>query len=495
VTWRRALLALALGLSAAVVADGCGSGAKTKTVTTTRTQQAQTIAVVVPSQGATVATTSTGTVPGTGTVSSIGSTSAAGIIRPFAANSPWNTSIEAASRDPNSDRMMRFARERIGAIETGSGNTSTTSSPGSTATTQRRLLNDPLFINEHRWTPVVVDESTGVPTQTVCRQIPLPPPNDYCGDGWLINGLPIPFGDDPHPEFDGWYSVLDRRAGIEYDFWRARRSTTSSAISYQFMREWDLNGPGFLVPNEVSARGSGLPYMGGLILPEEIEAGHIDHALAMSVPAPAQHFYVQPASSTDGNGRTTSLPEGARIRLKPGVTLRSIENRFVEPRCNDPLFGVLHNTRKKLCAKYTFPSRTNKSAARALITALHVYGAIVVDRAAVPTLYAKFNGPWGQCLRDPNGNFLNSNGQPFTSGSSRTRQCTPLLRGNELQGIRLTDFEVVKLPPVHRFPNPNEAAEPLSNGAVGQQTASSKRAPRGARRRRHQTFQPAGGGG
>jgi len=486
VTWRRALLALALGLTAAVVADGCGGGgSKTKTVTTTKTAPSQTIAVVVPTQGATVATTDTAGVPGTGTVSTIGSTSAAGIIRPFAANSPWNTSIEGSSRDANSDRMMRQARERIGAVETNGKNT---------PTTQRRLLNDPLFINEHRWTPVVVDEANGgVPTQTICRQIPLPPPNDYCGDGWLINGLPIPFGDDPHPEFDGWYTVLDRRAGIEYDFWRARRATTSSAISYQFMREWDLNGPGFLVPNEVSARGSGLPYLGGLILPEEIEAGHIDHALAMSVPAPAQNFYVQPASSTDGNGQTTSLPEGARIRLKPGVTLRSIENRFVEPRCNDPLFGVLHNTRKKLCNKYVFPSRTNKEAARALITALHVYGAIIVDRSRVPTLYAKFNGPWGACLRNANGNLLNSNGQPFSSGGAH--QCTPLLRGNELQGIRLTDFEVVKLGPLHRFPNPNETGAPLSNGAVGQQTASNKRAPRGARQRRHQTFQPSGGGG
>jgi len=480
VTWRRALLALALGVTAAFVADGCGGGSKTKTTTTTTNN-----IIVVPSQGATVATTSTtSTIPGTSTVTSIGSTSSAGIIRPFAENSPWNTSIEAASVDPNSDRMMRQARERIGGVETNARGD---------VTVQRKLFNDPLFINEHRWTPVVVDEASGVPTRTLCRQIPLPPPNDYCGDGWLINGLPVPFGDDPHPEFDGWYTVLDRRAGIEYDFWRARRATNSSGISYQFMREWDLNGPGFLVPNEVSARGSGLPYMGGLILPEEIEAGHVDHALAMSVPAPSQRFYVQPASSTDGNGRVTSLPEGARIRLKPGVTLRSIEHRFVDLRCNDPLFGLRNDTRRKICVHYTFPARTNQSAARALITALHVYGAIVVDRASVPTLYAKFNGPWGQRLRGADGRLLDSNGKAFNDGSSN-HQGTPLLRGNELQGIRLTDFEVVKLPPLHRFPNPAEVGAPLSNGAVGQVTASSRRAPRSARTR-GQTFQPAGGGG
>jgi hypothetical protein len=480
VTWRRALLALTLGLAAALVADGCGGGGKTKTTTTTKTQ---TVPILIAT-GATVATTpTTSTVPGTGTVSTIGSTSSAGIIRPFSDNSPWNTSIEGSSVDSNSDRMMRQARERIGVTETTNQGASST---------QHRSLNDPLFINEHRWTPVVVDEAAGTPTLTQCRQIPLPPPNDYCGDGWLVNSLPVPVGDDPHPEFDGWYSVLDRRAGIEYDFWRARRSTTSTSLSYQFLREWDLNGPGFLVPNEVSARGSGLPYLGGLILPEEVEAGHIDHALAISVPAPAQHFYVQPASSTDGNGQTTSLPEGARIRLKAGVTLRSIQQRAGDPRCADPLFGVRSGKRAKLCTRYSFPSRTNRVAARALITALHVYGAIVVDRARVPTLYARFNGPWGQRLRDANGNLLDSNGQPFTHGRHLG---TPLLRGNELQGIRLTDFEVVKLPPLHRFPNPNEVGTPLANGAVGQVTASAKRASRAARRSRRQTFQPAGAGG
>ena len=478
-TWRRALLALAFGLSAAVVADGCGGGSKTKTTTTTKTVP---ILVVTGATVATTTTSTTTTTPGTG-VTSIGSTSTAGIIRPFADNSPWNTSIEGASVDPNSDRMMRQARERIAVTETTNQNATRT---------KKKLLNEPLFINEHRWTPVVVDENAGVPTPTQCRQIPLPPPNDYCGDGWLINSLPVPVGDDPHPEFDGWYTVLDRRAGIEYDFWRARRGTNTTTLSYQFMREWDLNGPGFLVPNEVSARGSGLPYMGGLILPEEIEAGHIDHALAISVPAPAQHFYVQPASSTDGVGQTTSLPEGARIRLKPGVTLRFIQHRSEDTRCADPLFGIRNGRRAKLCRRYQFPSRTNRVAARALITALHVYGAIVVDRARVPTLYAKFNGPWNQRLRDANGNLLDSNGEPFTSGRHLG---TPLLRGNELQGIRLTDFEVVKLPPLHRFPNPNEVGTPLANGAVGQVTASSRRAPRSARRgARRQTFQPAGGG-
>ena len=72
---------------------------------------------------------------------------------------------------------------------------------------------------------------------------------------------------------------------------------------------------GYLPPKAPSARGSGLPLFAGIITPADIRSGAIRHALAISVPGPAATNYVQPASVTDGNGRTTSLPEGARLRL------------------------------------------------------------------------------------------------------------------------------------------------------------------------------------
>src|SRR5262249_46850750 len=154
------------------------------------------------------------------------------------------------------------------------------------------------------------------------------------GDGPKVKSLLIPPGESPLPQYDGWFTVLDRQTGFTYDMWRARRGRAGNVISYQFMRRWDLNGPGFQVPNRVSARGSGLPLFAGVILPEEIAAGRIDHALAISLPGPAQRSYVQPASATDGNGQVNSVPEGARIRLRPGVTLQTLQDR-VDPSCND----------------------------------------------------------------------------------------------------------------------------------------------------------------
>jgi hypothetical protein len=308
------------------------------------------------------------------------STGATGIAvaegRFFSDNSPWNTRIDSKSIDPKSDRMIKQATKRIGVVER----------PGSTVLRlQRRTITEGVYINTESWTtPVVVG---GVPTNVVCRQI-------QCGDGDDTVVLNIPEDIDPDPRYDGWFTIFDTNESIAYDLWRARREADGS-ISYHFMRKWDLNGPGYSPPQVVSARGSGLPLFAGLIRPGELEAGEINHALAISVPGPAQSFFVQPASSTDGNGTKNSLPEGARIRLKADV---------IVPRPRDPVTGRLI----KLNAH-------QQRLADAIVAALRTYGAIVVDRARVPTLYAQ---------RDVTAD---------------------LIQGNALQGLHLKDFEVVTL--------------------------------------------------
>ncbi|WP_395696067.1 hypothetical protein [Nocardioides sp.] len=301
----------------------------------------------------------------------------------FSDNSPWNRRIDAARPDPNSDRMIHFAQERVGVTEV----------PGSDVITQRRdLVDSGLYINTYRWTVPVV--AGGTPTKLVCRQI-------VCGDGSNTTTLRVPDDIDPDPRYDGWYTVFDTSASVAYDFWRARREADNT-ISYNFMRKWDLNGPGYSPPYTEAARGSGLPLFAGLIRPGELQSGEIRHALAISVPGPATGVFVQPASSTDGNGRTTSLPEGARIRLKRDVVL---------PAPRDPIT-------KKLIRL----TAAQRRMADAVTACLRTYGAIVVDRAAVPTLYAQRN------------------------------VTNTLLKGNELQGLTLDDFEVMTLGKAYRYP-------------------------------------------
>lgn len=277
--------------------------------------------------------------------------------RPFSATSPWNTPVDGLAADPGSARML--------ALASGKGR-----APG-------------IFVNSRRWTVPVFYGRSGTPVRVVCRQ-------RRCGPGARgLESVMLPPDGRPLPQYDGWITVVDAQRDVAFDFWRARRK--GAVMSYSYVKRWDLSGPGYGPPatrdpvNAVSARGSGLPLFAGLIDPEEIAAGHIDHALAISVPDPAAGRFVRPASTTNGLGPDGSLPEGARLRLR-NVKLGRL------------------------------PGGANRRTAGIIARALARYGAIVVDRSDVPTLFARRNARWDG-----------------------------VLAGNELQGFDLTDFEVVDL--------------------------------------------------
>jgi hypothetical protein len=69
---------------------------------------------------------------------------------------------------------------------------------------------------------------------------------------------------------------------------------------------------------------SGLPAIGGTILLDDLRAGRIDHALALSVPSTRAGVFAWPAQRTDGTGAAGALPEGARLRLDPTLDVRSL---------------------------------------------------------------------------------------------------------------------------------------------------------------------------
>lgn len=418
--------------------------------TSTSTPPAETTANTVPFAATTTtpAPSSTSEDGLTGTTSSDengNDADSVAFLRPFSPASPWNTRVDAAAVDPRSDRFMRQAKLRFGVKE---GQTL------EALTTFQRRINEPVFINTERWTTPVVDSADGgVPTRVACRQANLPPPNNDCGDGAFVKTLNIPPDVNPRPQNDGWFTVIDRSTNSGYDLWRARRSRDRQSMSYQFLRRWDLDGSGFLAPTVVSARGSGLPLFAGLINPEEIRAGRIEHALSIVMPGPASRRYVQPASVTDGQGPQTSIPEGARVRLKADFDIDDALRRRPE--------GSIGGNRRP-----GFPGSTNRRAARAIMTALREYGAIVVDRSAVPTLFAKLNFDWEQRLRDSDGNLLGPDGRTRLGREEARRDeaGTPLLRGNEVANIFLDDFEVVRLPPLRLDPPRGLTAGTLSLG-------------------------------
>lgn len=313
--------------------------------------------------------------PLTGSDPTLSTATEAILSRPFNSSSPWNTPVSGAMVQPGSNQLMRDARIRIATEER-----------NDRFVRRREFITTGLTVNVDRWTvPVFSDRQPGAVSRiAVCRQFD-------CGPD-AVSSVVIPPDACPDPRYDGWMTVIETGSREALDFWRGRCEADGS-LSYHYVKKWDLDGPGFQQPGGVSARGSGLPLFAGLITPEEIQSGRIDHALAISVPGAAQRRYVQPASRTDGVGLRRSLPEGARIRLRAGS--------------------------RDLLTETFVRNGVQRQNAGTIISALERYGAIVVDRSAAPTMYAQRNADWNGIL--------------------------PL---NLLQDIGLSQFDVVELGPI-----------------------------------------------
>jgi hypothetical protein len=275
--------------------------------------------------------------------------------RPFSADSPWNTSVEGVPIDNNSREWIENADVRVALVQGEDGR----------FRRDKRELSRGLVINTTKWTvPVFSNTQEGaVERIAICRQF-------NCGED-AVTSVVIPLDACPDPRYDGWMTVIDDTTRTAYDFWRARCEADGS-ISYHYVKAWDLDGVGFQENLGVSARGSGLPLFAGLITPEEIRDGSIDHALAIAVPGAATRRYVRPASRTNGTGLRDSLPEGARIILKKNVE-ELLTDRLVR-------------------------NKVQRRTAKIIIKALRRYGAIVVDRSKTPTMFAQRNANWTNIL-------------------------------------------------------------------------------------------------
>jgi hypothetical protein len=107
------------------------------------------------------------------------------------------------------------------------------------------------------------------------------------------------------------------------------------------------------------ANAAGFALLGGIVRPEEIAQGHIDHALVVTTPYTRAGYIACPAKGGDGKyNDPAALPEGARIQLDPSLNVDSL-----------PL------------------SNLNKILARAM----QVYGAYVVDTGGSLSIRAESN--------------------------------------------------------------------------------------------------------
>ncbi|MDX8390121.1 MAG: hypothetical protein R8M38_06490 [Mariprofundaceae bacterium] len=169
--------------------------------------------------------------------------------------------------------------------------------------------------------------------------------NIACGSQWgggitTLKGVPIPSFAEPAQDIDGASNpivegvcgedadqdnqmiILDPITRCEYDLFQARSEQGEWVASWANSISMDSTG---IYEQGFSSRGSGFTTLAGLIWPDELQSGQINHALSLTYPFAKAGGPVSPASESDGiSTHPFALPEGARIRLDPTLDLSTL---------------------------------------------------------------------------------------------------------------------------------------------------------------------------
>lgn len=127
----------------------------------------------------------------------------------------------------------------------------------------------------------------------------------------------IPAHATPTTGSDHHLAVFDPSGDRELDMWLAAK-TDGWAAGSRFTFPMSASGPCAVGQRCNGAVAAGFSLMGGVIRPEEIAQGRIDHALVFTTPVTKAGVIACPASHTDGKfSDPGAMPEGARIQLDP----------------------------------------------------------------------------------------------------------------------------------------------------------------------------------
>lgn len=243
----------------------------------------------------------------------------------FAPDSPWNTPIEANPvLEPKSVDMMDLVKEYV--------------AKGGYTTS--------LGLNYKAWTSPLhfIDSKTAIKqsiyfdTASYGMSEGFHNSVDPNGTG-EVKDIPLPLWVWPDQKADGHMIVYDTATGKIYEFSRFR--WVSGKAYATKVAIFDSTSSGVQVPFDGSrwwmknVRGSGMPFIGGLIRYSEFIKGEIKHALSFAGPTNrlkklssntwSKELCAPMASRSDGweIGENTIL-EGARIQLNPNLDLNAL---------------------------------------------------------------------------------------------------------------------------------------------------------------------------
>ena len=137
--------------------------------------------------------------------------------------------------------------------------------------------------------------------------------------------VPIPLGTKPDPSEDGHLAVWDPLSRREWDFWVARYDEATDTWSAAAGAVVSTKGNGIVPRGQTGGIAANFPLFAGLLRPEEIARGRIDHVLTFGMPHVAAGKPRCPATHNAGDSRhRDALAEGTRLQLDPKLNVAAL---------------------------------------------------------------------------------------------------------------------------------------------------------------------------
>jgi hypothetical protein len=147
--------------------------------------------------------------------------------------------------------------------------------------------------------------------------------------GWAntINALgpvPIPYGTKPDPSSDGHLAIYDPATNREYGMWQASYNAATDTWSAGGGQAGSTTTDGIAPAGTAGADAANFPLLGGLLRPEEIEAGVIEHALVFAMPGASTGFVCPATHGTGKSFKPIALQAGSHMQLDPRLDVDAL---------------------------------------------------------------------------------------------------------------------------------------------------------------------------
>jgi len=172
-------------------------------------------------------------------------------------------------------------------------------------------------LNNNNWAVNIAYADANTPRYTVTD------PQGY----WKMDGVPLPASANGTKDSDSHLVIIDQSQNKVWDFMGAGNLYQSHQAAA--FGVYDLNGSGWWDPSAGSggpwvSRSSNSSSLAGTITPEELKAGHIDHAIAVAADVSLLgHTPALPAKTTDGTV-AGGVPIGSHLQLDPNLDINSL---------------------------------------------------------------------------------------------------------------------------------------------------------------------------